>query len=141
MITIIANGKVDLWHEEGEYSDSGVTSETSVKVHDQKEFTYEKILHEGHPNIDAFAVDTYGLTTDRVVSAVDLPDMGADTVEIDDRTVSIKIRGTADGWIDTAEAYASERPETTVKEALETFKNWTETEDRDLQQAIDRLED
>lgn len=100
--------------------------EKCTKVSQEVEFTHETLVTEGHPNLDCFAVETYGLKLDRIICESDLPDMGQNEAFVNEYEVSIDF-DTKQDLQEQAEAMASERPSDTPEDWIDNFQNWEET--------------
>ena len=87
-----------------------------IDVHVEYEFPH------GHVNLEAFCPSR---APDVVAENVqyDLPE----NIEVDTRTLETVVSTSADGWIQQARRWVSERPDTTAIEALEMFAGYDET--------------
>lgn len=89
----------------------------------------------GHVNMESWAPSDYRGRVDAFARFVDLGR--------DDEIVGADVRmgGSAEEWIEAADRWISERPDKSVGDALEMFKGWDETSDRDLDRALERAQE
>lgn len=105
------------------------------------------VFEDGYVNLEAFSpsrapdvfkegfVDNFG-----IVDHPDMPDNSRDTDWfIGDHDISMN--GSVIDWIRQAKTWTSERPSESLGSALRTFREWDETDDRPIEEAIKQVEE
>lgn len=142
MIELIASGPVEIVEDvDVNRQDGWDPIRGSVRTTRELEVTVDLEFPQGHVNLEGFAASSSGgsfaqeIIERYVGEAVDPPSRGGG-IRVEPDRWDFELAGKWFDWVQAAHRYQVERPNMSIVGCLLLFKSWDETDDHDVEMAI-----